>query len=54
MSEASVEWSNESFNVPGLQRNDDGKGEVVRSVKRRRTGGLSDTGGLCHGGEMGF
>ena len=29
MSEADVEWSSESFNVPGLQRNhDDGRGSI--------------------------
>ena len=31
-------WSNESFHVPVLQRNDDGKREVVRLAKRRRDG----------------
>jgi len=38
MSVASVGWSNGSFNVPVLQRNDDGKRGAVRLVKKRRDG----------------
>jgi len=38
MSEADVEWSIESFNVPGLQRNHDEGGVGRRKVGGDRTG----------------
>jgi len=45
MSEADVEWSSESFNVPGLQRNhDDGRGVVRWKVGEDETG-RTDRGG---------
>jgi len=57
MSEADVEWSSESLNVPGLQRNhDDGRGEdmVGRSVMRRQDGWIGPgTGGLSRDVEYG-
>jgi len=58
MSEADVEWSSESFNVPKVQSNDDdGRGEdtVGRLVMRRQDGRVGlDTGGFLVTRKMGF